>query len=85
MKYGFTLPNRAHMATPEPLAGMARRGEELGYDSLSTGDHIVVPRSIDSPYPYTEGGEFPGAPSGDSMEMLILLSLLGPARLRPYG
>ena len=76
MKYGFTLPNRAHMATPEALAGMARRGEELGYDSLSTGDHIVVPRSIDSPYPYTEGGEFPGAPSGDSMEMLILLSFL---------
>ncbi len=76
MKYGFTLPNRAHLAAPETLGLMARKGEEMGYDSLFTGDHIVVPRRIDSPYPYTEGGEFPGAPSGDSMEMLILLSFL---------
>ena len=76
MKYGFIVPNRAHLATPETLGVIAKKGEELGYDSLFIGDHIVVPRSIGSAYPYTEGGEFPGSPSGDSMEMLILLSFL---------
>ena len=76
MKYGFTLPGRGPLATPETLGRIARTGEELGYDALFTGDHILVPRNIASPYPYTEGGEFPGSPSGESMEQLTLLAFL---------
>ena len=76
MKYGFTLPGRGPLATPETLGRIARAGEELGYDALFTGDHILVPRNIASPYPYTEGGEFPGSPSGESMEQLTLLAFL---------
>ena len=76
MKYGFTLPGRGPMATPENLSAIARRGEELGYYCLMASDHIVVPRHISSTYPYTEGGEFPGSDSGESMEQLTLLSFL---------
>ena len=76
MKYGFTLPGRGPLATPETLGRIARRGEELGYDAVFTGDHILVPRNISSPYPYTESGEFPGSPSGESMEQLTLLAFL---------
>ena len=76
MKYGLTVPNRGPLATPEALVGLARRGEELGFDSVQTGDHIVVPNSIASPYPYSEGGEFPGGDLGESMEQLTLLSFL---------
>ena len=76
MKYGFTLPGRGPLATPETLGRIARRGEELGYDAVFTGDHILVPRNIASPYPYTESGEFPGSPSGESMEQLTLLAFL---------
>ena len=68
MKYGFTLPGRGALAAPETLGIIARKGEELGFDALLAGDHILVPRNISSPYPYTEGGEFPGSPSGESME-----------------
>ena len=76
MKYGFTLPGRGPLATPETLGRIARRGEELGYDAVFTGDHILVPLNIASPYPYTESGEFPGSPSGESMEQLTLLAFL---------
>ena len=76
MKYGFTLPGRGPLAKPETLVAIAQRGEELGYDSVFTGDHIVVPRSISSPYPYTSGGQFPGAGSGEAMEQLTVLSFL---------
>ena len=76
MKYGFTLPGRGPLATPERLSALAKKGEELGYDCLLTGDHILVPRKIASAYPYTQGGEFPGGPSGESMEQLTLLSYL---------
>jgi probable F420-dependent oxidoreductase len=76
MKYGFTVPSRGPLATPESLVAIARRGEELGYDSISLGDHILVPRAIGSEYPYTETGEYPGSSTGSSLEQLSVLSYL---------
>ena len=76
MKYGFTLPGRGQIATPERLGIIAKKGEEFGFDALLTGDHILVPRNISSPYPYTEGGEFTGSDSGESMEQITLLSYI---------
>ena len=76
MKYGFTLPGRGQLATPERLGIIARKGEEFGFDTLLTGDHILVPKNISSVYPYTEGGEFPGSGSGESMEQITLLSYI---------
>jgi probable F420-dependent oxidoreductase len=76
MRYGFTLPGRGPLATPDNLAAIARRGEELGYHFVLFGDHIVVPRQIASPYPYTETGEFPGSASGEAMEQLTVLAFL---------
>ena len=76
MKYGFTLPGRGHLATPERLGIIARKGEEFGFDTLLTGDHILVPKNISSVYPYTEDGEFPGSGSGESMEQITLLSYI---------
>ena len=76
MKYGFTVPSRGPLAIPESLVVIARRGEELGYDSISLGDHILVPRAIDSEYPYSETGEYPGSTTGSSLEQLSVLSYL---------
>ena len=76
MKYGFSIPNRGPNASPENLATIVGKAEELGYYCGSTGDHIVVPANIASRYPYTEGGEFPGATSGESMEQITLLAYL---------
>ena len=76
MKFGFYLPNQGPTARPDPLAEIARRGDRLGYDSMVVGDHILVPKSIDSPYPYTVGGEFPSAGSGEFLEQLTVLTFL---------
>jgi len=76
MKYGFTLPGRGPLATPENLGIIARHGEDLGFYCLMASDHIVVPREISSTYPYTEGGEFPGSVTGESMEQLTVLAFL---------
>jgi probable F420-dependent oxidoreductase len=76
MQYGFTLPGRGPLATPDSLGTITRRGEELGYYMVLTGDHIVVPTQIDSPYPYTEDGTFPGSASGEAMEQLTVLAFL---------
>ena len=76
MKYGFTIPGRGPLASPDTLLRIARHGEELGFDSIQTGDHILVPKDIDSTYPYTDNGEFPGLSSGSSLEQLTLLAFL---------
>ena len=76
MKYGFILPNRGSLGMPENTVTIAKRAEEMGYDSLFKGDHIVVPGNINSRYPYTATGEFPGSDSGEAQEMLAVLSFL---------
>lgn len=76
MQYGLTLPGRGPLATPDNLAMLTQRGEALGYDMVLAGDHIVVPKAIDSTYPYTEDGAFPGAASGEYLEQLTLLAFL---------
>ncbi len=76
MKYGLMLAGRGPFATPDNLVAIAKCGEELGYETLSTGDHIVVPRTIKSTYPYSPTGEFPGAGSGEYLEQLTILAFL---------
>jgi probable F420-dependent oxidoreductase len=70
------LPNSGPTARPGPLAEIARRGDELGFYCMVAGDHILVPDDIDSPYPYTVGGQFPGGESGEYLEQLTLLTYL---------
>ena len=76
MKFGFYLPNHGPTARPEPLAAIAQQGDALGFYCMVAGDHILVPGSIDSPYPYTISGEFPGGESGEYFEQLTLLTYL---------
>ena len=66
MKYGFSIPNRGVIATPEAMVTIAQRGEALGYDALFFGDHIIVPTKIGSRYPYSVYRTVPGRRHGGS-------------------
>ena len=72
MRYGFYLPTRGRTATPEALDALVQRGEALGFASVMIADHIVFPTAIDSKYPYTVSGVFPG--QGDALEQLTLMA-----------
>ena len=76
MDFGFSIPGRGPLATREGIRALASRGEELGFACLGVPDHIVVPRNIDSRYPYSPTGSFPGAASGDCVEQLSIMSYL---------
>lgn len=76
MKFGFTVPTRGRLATPESITRIVREGEKLGFDFASVNDHIVVPRSIASRYPYSESGDWQGRSGGEALEQLSLLSFL---------
>lgn len=74
MEYGFNVPTGGPLATPESIAALARRGEELGFALIGVSDHIVMPKTIRSLYPYNESGEMGG--SGEFLDQLSLMSFL---------
>ena len=53
---GCSLPSRGPMASPQALRSLAQRAEELGFDSAWVSDHIILPRQVDSFYPYSPDG-----------------------------
>ena len=76
MDVGLTIPTRGPLATPSCVEAFCRRAEELGFAHLAVPDHIIVPRSIDSRYPYSASGEFPGAASGACFDQFTLLAFV---------
>ncbi len=52
MKYGVHLGGGAALRTPGVAQTIGQLAEELGYDGILTGDHITIPKSIASTYPY---------------------------------
>jgi probable F420-dependent oxidoreductase len=66
------------MATPENIATLAHKGEAMGFGIITVSDHIILPHTINSTYPYSESGQFTAVrrSAGDYMEQLALLSFL---------
>ena len=54
----------------------ARRTEELGFESLLLGDHVVLPTGGTNQYPYTADGSFSRASDAPFLETMTLLGYL---------
>ncbi len=74
MRYGFYLPTRGPLGEPDAISEIVHAGEAMGYATIVIGDHIVFPTTVESQYPYTVGGGFPG--QGDALEQLTLMSFI---------
>ena len=74
MNFGFYLPTRGPTSAPEALETLVTRAEAHGFHSVVIADHIVFPVEIQSPYPYTVSGVFPG--QGDALEQLTLMAFI---------
>jgi len=70
------------LSSPENLATLAQRAEEMGFDIISVSDHVVIPRAIGSRYPYSASGEFSGDPSGACLEQLTMLTFIAASTKR---
>ena len=76
MKLGMQVMTRGSMAAPGGMASVASTAERLGYDIAAVNDHLAVPRVIDSPYPYTDSGEWPGKVFGECFDVLTAIAYL---------
>lgn len=54
--FGCSLPSRGPMSSPDALRSLAQRAEDLSFDSVWVSDHIILPRQVDSFYPYSPDG-----------------------------
>ena len=80
MEFGFSLPGRGPLATPEHILKMATRADALRYTSLFVTDHVVLPASAArSVYPYAASGKLPGGANQDYLDPLALLGWLAHA------
>jgi probable F420-dependent oxidoreductase len=73
MEIGVHLPHVGPPADRETIREFAQRMEQLGYDSLWVSDHVVVPHSYESRYPYNPSGKMGAAPDMPFLEPLSVL------------
>ena len=83
MQFGFGLPTRGPLASLEGVRTMALRGEELGYGYLTVPDHLVIPRTYNHEYPYSDTGEMPGGGSGDCLDQLTVMTYAAAITQKP--
>jgi probable F420-dependent oxidoreductase len=77
MDFGLHLPASSAAVTAEELIDFAQRAEALGFYYITVADHLVVPREISIPYPYTVDGKYPG--TGYHLETLVTIAFLAGA------
>jgi probable F420-dependent oxidoreductase len=70
MQIGFNAPTSGPLIEPDSLRRIITEGEALGFDYVTISDHIMVPRNLDSKYPYTDTGEFPAGTQAAWLEQL---------------
>ncbi len=74
MRFGVHLVAAGKVIEGEKIARLARRAEELGYDSVWVSDHIIFHTVLRSPYPYSPDGKLPLDPTLPLLEPFTVLS-----------
>jgi len=73
MKIGISIPR---LPDPEALRRFAQRAEQLGFESVLSGDHIVLPTGGTTQYPYTADGSFQRPSDEPFLETMTVLGFL---------
>src|SRR5918994_3426841 len=58
---------------------VCRRAEAAGFESVWGGEHVILPTTIDSRYPYTVDGKIPATPDTPIPDPLIWLAFVAAA------
>jgi probable F420-dependent oxidoreductase len=80
MQFGLHLPASSVAVTAQDLIRFAQSAEALGFHCITVADHVIVPKNISIPYPYTVDGKYPG--TGYHLETLMTMAFLAGATQR---
>src|SRR5262245_9531356 len=76
MNFGLSTVTRGIFTTRKNYMAVAKATERAGFDFLSVSDHLVVPGTFKSLYPYAEGGVFGAAEHGHCFDQLATIAFL---------
>jgi probable F420-dependent oxidoreductase len=82
MQIGCSAPTSGPLIAPDSLVRIATEAEMLGFDYVTVSDHVMIPKSIASRYPYSESGEFPSGAGAARLEQLTTAAFIAAATSR---
>jgi probable F420-dependent oxidoreductase len=74
MKFGLLFANVGPFGQPEGLIHLAQTAESVGFESIWTVEHVVVPKDYQSKYPYSRDGRLPGSESAPIPDPFVWLA-----------
>ena len=74
MEFGLHLPASSPAVQSDDLVRFVEKAEGLGFYCITVADHVIVPKNVSVPYPYTVDGKYPGA--GYHLETLMTIGFL---------
>jgi probable F420-dependent oxidoreductase len=75
MKIGL-IPVNIGVDSAADMIGLAQHAESLGYESVWTFEHVIVPLEYASKYPYNTSGKMGAAPETNFIDPLIALTAI---------
>ena len=73
MKFGLAFASSVG-TDPSSALEIAKVAEEVGFESVWGGEHVIFPSKIESAYPYTADGKVPATPDTPIPDPLIWLA-----------
>jgi probable F420-dependent oxidoreductase len=73
MKIGL-IPVNVGVPNAQAMIGMAQLAESVGFESLWTFEHAIVPNDYESKYPYSPNGKMGATPETNFVDPLIALT-----------
>lgn len=70
MKFGTFL----YQTSPHSIGAVARKAEECGFESLWIPEHIILPVTYKSPYPYSSSGRMGAPPESPLHDPMLALA-----------
>lgn len=78
IKFGLAFASSIAIDGVQTLE-ICRRAEVAGFESLWGGEHVILPSTIESSYPYTKDGKIPAQPDTPIPDPLIWLAFAAAA------
>lgn len=76
MRFGISTLTRELYTNREAYLKVAGAAERAGFDFISVNDHLIVPATLDSAYPYTQGGVWSASEHGHCFDQLVTLAFI---------
>jgi probable F420-dependent oxidoreductase len=79
VKFGIMFANTGEFGTGAGAVALAQLAESLGFESLWTVEHVVVPTGYQSQYPYSRDGKMQGTEASPIPDPLVWLAYVAGA------